>query len=403
MAGADIDLDNFSSTSNSTSEIRSQTIACDPHASSEFFHFIIKAVLEELFGLYGHDTHRKKKVRKEGIFGRVASYIGTVEAQGRGSLHLHIVLWLCEAPIADMMKELLKKESFRHRVANFIDKTIKGDVDGVDSQEMMKTSRPKAVSFSWPLDPRNAYYIHLKQETEKRLVRAVQIHECAKGSCLVMKNNRLRCKQRAPFQKSAQAWMDENGNWGPKRLHAYINNWNPPILHSVRSNHDIKLISNGAETKNLTFYITNYVAKKQRNSSNVSALLAKRVAFHRKQEKYTVDVNQLNKQLLQRCANTLSREQEFSAPEVASYLSKHGDRYISDLSVPIFLDSFRWALKNTFLCLRWKRYVNKNFIYVFFFAHKYEVLVLSAISMTLGVKSLQKVKMNCRQEIYYSF
>ena len=60
------------------------------------------------------------------------------------------------------------------------------------------------------------------------------------------------------------------------------------------------------ETKDLTFYITNYVTKKQQDSSNVSALIAKRLAFHQKQEKYTVDVNLLNKRLIQRCANTLS-------------------------------------------------------------------------------------------------
>ena len=177
------------------------------------------------------------------------------------------------------------------------------------------------------------------------MVHAVQVHQCSKEACLVLKNDRLQCKRHAPFDLSPRDWIDEDGTWGPRRTNGYINNWNPSILHCVRSNHDIKLVTNVTETKDLTFYITNYVAKKQQDSSNVSALIAKRLAFHQKQEKYTVDANLLNKRLIQCCANTLSREQKFSAPEVCSYLRRQGDRFISDFFVPIYLDGFRSTFK----------------------------------------------------------
>ena len=36
-----------------------------------------------------------------GIFGYVGGYFGVVEAQGRGSLHVHMLLWLKYAPNAD--------------------------------------------------------------------------------------------------------------------------------------------------------------------------------------------------------------------------------------------------------------------------------------------------------------
>jgi hypothetical protein len=352
IAGAQIDLDHFMRHSGPNNETRSHRIAADPHAASEFFHLIIKLVLEELFGLSGHTAHQNRKVRKEGIFGQVASYIGTVEAQGRGTLHLHIVLWLCGAPTAQKMKELLKGKAFRERVTEFIKANIKADVHGVDSRNLVEKKRDSGVSYSRPVDPRQHDYTSMKEEAERKLVRAVQLHRCSMEACLVMKKNRLQCKRRAPFELSSRDWIDEDGSWGPKRTYAYINNWNPAILHCVRSNHDIKLISNGTETKDLAFYITNYVAKKQRESSNVSALFAKRIAFHRKQEKYTVDANLLNKRLLQRCANTLSREQEFSAPEVSSYLCGHGDRYLSDFPVKIYLDSIRGILKHTYPSLR---------------------------------------------------
>ena len=104
-------------------------------------------------------------------------------------------------------------------------------------------------------------------------------------------------------------------------MYGFINNWNPAIMHCVRSKHDIKLISSGNETKDISWYITNYITKKQRKSSNVSALFAKRIAYHGKEDEYNSNLKQINKWLMQRCTNTLSHKQEFSGPEVASYLS----------------------------------------------------------------------------------
>jgi len=63
--------------------------------------------------------------REVGIFGKVEGYIGTVEAQGCGTLHLHIILWLCGSPTSKEMKDLLATESFRHRVATFISSNIR--------------------------------------------------------------------------------------------------------------------------------------------------------------------------------------------------------------------------------------------------------------------------------------
>ncbi|KAG9310633.1 hypothetical protein JVU11DRAFT_9203 [Chiua virens] len=78
-----------------------------------------------------------------------------------------------------------------------------------------------------------------------------------------------------------------------------INNWVLNIPDCIKSNHNIKHISNGAQTKHITFYIINYVAKYQHHSSNASALLAKSSAF--KQPKYvnTNDLLTKNTKMLQ--------------------------------------------------------------------------------------------------------
>lgn len=195
LAGSDIDLNNFMPDSGPNSQTRSYKMASDPHAASEFFHLIIDAVLEELFGLSGHTAHRNRKTRQEGIFGKVASYVGTVEAQGRGTLHLHMILWLCGAPTTEKMKSLLKNESFRCQVMEFITSNIKADVDGTNMGEMVESHRERAVSYSRPVDPHEDDYGNAKVKMERRLVRAVQLHKCTKEACLVLKKNRLQCKR----------------------------------------------------------------------------------------------------------------------------------------------------------------------------------------------------------------
>jgi hypothetical protein len=163
---------------------------------------------------------------------------------------------------------------------------------------------------------------------------------------------RIKCKCRAPFEVSTRDYVDEDGRWGPKRTYRYINNWCPPIMQCTRCNQDIKLITNGAETTDISFYITLYVAKRQSKSSNSSALLVKKLAFHKKRERYNSDICRLNKRLLQRCANTLSCEQEFSAPEVISYLMAWGDRYISHYFVTIYWLAVTTLIKRRFPQMR---------------------------------------------------
>ncbi|KAH9048604.1 hypothetical protein EDB83DRAFT_2522880 [Lactarius deliciosus] len=147
----------------------------------------------------------------------------------------------------------------------------------------------------------------------------------------------ISCKRRAPFPLAAEDWIDKNGNWGPKRSYGYFNIWNPTILQCLRANHDIKLITNGIETKDIAWYITHYVAKKHNSSSNtISAFSRKRLPSIR-------------------CGNALSREQELSAPEVISYLMGWGDRFISHRFETIHWHSVVQLLKRTYPILNAQR------------------------------------------------
>lgn len=77
-------------------------------------------------------------------------------------------------------------------------------------------------------------------------------------------------------------------------------------------------------------------------------LLANTLAFHKAREAKNTDLQALNRKLIQRCANSLSCDQEFSAPEVVSYLMNWGDRYISHHFEPIYISSVIAMLKQMF-------------------------------------------------------
>ncbi|KAF8274859.1 hypothetical protein EI94DRAFT_1560253 [Lactarius quietus] len=156
----------------------------------------------------------------------------------------------------------------------------------------------------------------------------MQVHQCS-HSCMKLTRGHYTCKRKAPFPLASDDFIDENGNWGPKRSFPYLNNWNPDILLCIHANHDIKLITNGMETRDIAWYISCYVAKKHLASFNASTLLAVAFAYHRAYPPSLADTTAINKRLIQRCANSLSREQELSALEVISYLMDWGDRYMS--------------------------------------------------------------------------
>jgi len=87
------------------------------------------------------------------------------------------------------------------------------------------------------------------------------------------------CKHRAPFPIAATDEIDENGNWKQKWLYTYINGWIPGILINARCNNDGKFLTNSEDTKNVTAYMTVYMAKKQGQSHNVSAIMAKEYSY----------------------------------------------------------------------------------------------------------------------------
>jgi hypothetical protein len=339
FCGEDINLDGFIATAGPSKEKRAENIAKDPYAAAKFFHFVIRAVLRTLFQI----TVTQYKVKsKMGVLGEVSAYFGTVESQGRGSLHIHMLLWLKGAPSSDEMHKLLQHAEFQAQIVAYIKANLRAYVPGLESADDVKRipNEPQ-IAYSRPINPDDPEYDTQIVDFERRLARGKQVHTCELRRCLVPnKQGHYQCKRRAPFECSLEDFVSESGQWKPKRLYAFMNGWNPAVLVNCRCNNDAKFLTNGSETRGSSFYITGYATKKQNKNHNMSAIMAKGYAYHLEHSKYLDDVRDEHRLLLFRLVHNINREQEISAPMVCSHLEGLGEKYCSHKYSPIYWSSF---------------------------------------------------------------
>lgn len=350
FAGEEINMEDFCDTVGPDKDRRARNIARDPYAAAKFYNFIIHTVFQTLLGINatGSSVHSTM-----GLVGVVSAYYGMTEAQGRGTLHLHLLLWLEDAPTAEEMAELLKGEEFREKVSVYIKKNIRSHLRGFDKEGLKNEKRDSAVPYSRPPNPKMRGFTACRRAFERRVVRASQVHTCRKGSCLKYSTTkgRWKCKRRAPFKLSRRTTVDENGNWRSRRTYGYLNSWHPWIAVAMRCNHDIKLLTHGRETRHVVWYVTTYATKKQNKTYNMSALLARGLRYHFQPTTYIQDAQDRNRLLLYRCLEALNRESEKSAPQVISYLMGWGDNFASHKYVPVF-----WSSVEALLCRRFEEF-----------------------------------------------
>lgn len=345
FAGENIDMNSFMDFLGPDGNARSRNMAADPFASASFFQFIIQTTLESLIGI--HIT--KRGVESEmGIFGLVNGYFGVIEAQGRGSLHVHMLLWLKHAPNADEMLDLLMQEEFRRKIATYIDHNIRGHLDGFDEEYVKDHDRERHISFSRPPNPGGSGWRKEVELMERKLARAHQVHVCKQSTCL-QKNSKgeFVCKRGAPWPLIERTMVHATGVLDIRRTYRFLNAYCPAILVCLRCNNDLKVVIYGEDTKNIGGYLTNYQNKDPSKSYNMSALLGSALMYHQAHQAHLESVQERNRLLIYRCFNALNRQSELSGPQVMSYLMNWGDRFVSHQYVSVYWGQLAGVLKRT--------------------------------------------------------
>jgi hypothetical protein len=115
FSGVELDLDNVQMRQLMTAYKRAEIVASHPVATAKFFHLLISNILETM--IVG------------GVLGPIKAYFGTVESQGRGSLHLHLLIWLDHDMTPADMKASIQNTTFREKLIAYLEDIIKEDLD----------------------------------------------------------------------------------------------------------------------------------------------------------------------------------------------------------------------------------------------------------------------------------
>lgn len=101
FAGRKVDLDSCYPDLPSDFE-RQLLLSKNPAAAAQFFHAIMRAFIDVVLDMNNP---------LGGLFGKVSGLYGTVEAQGRGSLHCHMLIWISGSPGPDELRSRLQSDN----------------------------------------------------------------------------------------------------------------------------------------------------------------------------------------------------------------------------------------------------------------------------------------------------
>ena len=139
LAGDEIDLERAAHGVELTEWQRAVHAANRPAACAMFFHLMISTFIDVIL------RHGRPE---RGLFGRCSAYFGTVEAQGRGTLHCHLLIWLDGHPNPQSMRDMMDASpGFRADLIQWLESLIKcellGTMEEVREVDGIPLDRPR--------------------------------------------------------------------------------------------------------------------------------------------------------------------------------------------------------------------------------------------------------------------
>lgn len=360
LAGDEIDLDKLLPDDTPSSNWnQSVLVARNPCVASKFFNLYMKAFIKVLLGF---DPKVRSYTDEGGVFGHVKAYYGCVEAQGRGSLHCHMVIWLEGAlnPNEIRDKVLGGDAEFANRILSFLDDAISTCVPALspdeavgvdqarskrkkkkDSREYMRKDPCRSRGVDMSLAP------EIRDPARKRdlhdLAKRCQSHEHSPTCFKYCRPGEPRlCRfDLDPENVSPTSYFDpQTGEMNLRCLDGMVNNFNDTMMEALRCNMDVKFVGSGEAAKAIVYYITNYITKPQMKAHVAYAAIE--LAIKRLSELPVEEMESASYglALLRKCAFSLVNHQELSAQQVASYLLGNDDSFCSHNYENLYWTSF---------------------------------------------------------------
>ena len=369
-----------------SSNERNLLVAQNPVAASRFFDLMVRMFIKHVLGI-GTDH--------PGLYGNTAGYYGTVEQQGRLTLHLHTILWIKDALSPQEIRSRLMNNDgeFQQKLVQYLEGCQKGEFltgpmeyvkskipidivnrsDGIHTILQKEFPQLKKGSYQDPtltlpekppvscelnedvdVNCSNShqllsYWWSKFNETVDDILLRSNIHRCsfsdpeknkfkAKG-CL---NKDGICKARfpRPFVPETAINVDD-GYINLKKLEPLLNTISPCITYLFRCNTDVTSLLSGTSIKAVISYVTNYIAKPTLKTYQIFA-----TAYNvfDKNANSNSDENSSRtddaRKIILNIVNALSSKMEIGSPMASMYLLKNPDHYTSHGFIPFFWKSF---------------------------------------------------------------
>jgi hypothetical protein len=356
--GQPFDLDELLPADFPSSDKRKGYVAQDPVSAALYFDSVIKSFLSAFLGY----DYPKGQLCGETIFtGKdstgLKGFFGVVETQGRGSLHLHILVWLHGFPspneLIDKLSAASVNDDLLKRITDYLENIIQQE------RPVQVHDRPD-VSY---LCQRPSYYgndrtpmdVAARDLDVSKIITLTNIHDRPCRTGCRRKDGKSGCRFGYPRPIVPDTTLTDAGVLLLKRLDSYCNNYNRTVSSVMRCNTDVSFITNGPSAKSRVFYNTDYLSKSELSVYETLTLAHKalekvgRSEYSRKKIPTHTEQENAARIRLYTCMNTIDSFVERSGQWVAADLFKLPLEYTTHKFITFTVHSFCQAnLKESF-------------------------------------------------------
>lgn len=344
MSGKEFDLNKMLGSDVPDYMSQRRFVAMNPFAAAKFFRLVMDAFIQTLLGT-GSGCR--------GVFGDVKAYYGCVEAQGRGSLHCHMLVWLDGAPDIEQIRQRLlndKDRKFGDKLLSFLEDCIQNEVFA------LSTAAAKSTCMADSYNALSVRYDSTMNGDERAkdldcVIKKTQLH-VHHPTCFKYVTNFDKkkwkgypdhlCRFRiSKSNERPESFVDSDTAEIHLRVKdGMVNGFNKWILQALRCNMDIKFIGSGSDAKAILYYITDYITKSQLTSHVSYSALRSGVKRMQQDDNEFDPIETRGRRLLLKCTNSIMGRQELSGQQVASYLMKYPDKFTSHRFRNLYWRSF---------------------------------------------------------------
>jgi hypothetical protein len=353
-------------------DTRYHLIARNPVSGARFFHFMCELFIKNVLGV-GEN--------RPGIYGATSAYYGTVEQQGRLTLHLHLLLWIVGSlspqeirnrimdPTSDFQTKMIEYLESVH-VGEFLTGSMSDVKENINTDMRRSNYWDPTETLPNPPPPLCNINNHTGttcsclaewhnefEHTVDDLIFRSNVHSCRKPSSNKKEPNKTQrptcqnkdgnCKARFPRSVVNQTEVDpKTGALNMKKKEAWINTLTPALTFIIRCNSDVTSLLSGTAIKAVVAYVSDYITKNGLNTYSIFEAIKGILDRHSEILGGTTERKEKARRLITKIVNTLTSKMEIGGPMASLYLLGNPDHYTSHQFVSFYWKNYvREAMK----------------------------------------------------------